>query len=348
MYRFQNGIFILEYNGVFEDHRNTLMANSIASLHNDIEEKKAKAILVSLQNAGTKAHNKEIMQFIMLLEKLSKKMPVVFGFMDYNTALYQLLRQMTKETSLKLFKNFNAARLFLDPKTYKEGMSVLVFDDDADNTKKLASELSKFGYSVVLAKSADEFHTLVEEHRYNIYVTQSTLNLHAQSKKAPQTGVLNLSKKLIGNLPIFMDTAVETLVSFTGLEAQKSSHAIKRFETKLDNEMLCALMRFKGDIEGVFVLIFPIPLARIAIEAMLGENVSEKDYDTLKDGVGEFCNIITGSAKSILSNKSIKVTFELPRTYTSLKSTFNEIGDNNGVWIDMQLASKPFYMFITR
>ena len=339
---------MLEYNGVFQDHRNTLFANSIVSLRSDIEEKKAKALLVSLQHAMTSGHTKELKQFVALLQKLEQKIPIIFGLMDYDASLYQLLRDMTKETRLKLFKNFSAAKLFLDPKAYKEGMEVLVFDDDADNTKKLASELSKFGYSVVIAKSAEEFHNLVGEHRYNIYVTQSSLNHQSGTKKAVSQGALKLSKKLIGNLPIFMDTAVETLVSFTGLEAQKSSHSIKRFETKINSEILCAVMRFKGDIEGIFVLIFPMKLARIAIEAILGEEVGEKDYETLKDGVGEFCNIITGGSKALLSQKDIKVTFELPRTYTSLKSTFNDIGNNNGIWIDMQLASKPFYMFITR
>ncbi len=339
---------MLEYSGAFQEHRNVLLANSIASLAEDIKEKKAKAVLVSLQHSVISGQNKMLKQFIAMLIKLSQKLPVVFGFMDYDASSYQLLRELTKETPLKLFKNFAAARLFLDPKAYKEGMEVMVFDDDMDNSKKLASELGKFGYSIAIAKNADEYHKLVEEHRYNIYVTQSALNLNLKDKKSDNKEALKLSKKLIGNLPVFMDTAVETLVSFTGLEAQKSSHAIKHFETKIQKETLCAVMRFKGSIEGIFVLIFPMELARIAIEAMLGEQIEAKDYETLKDGVGEFCNIITGSAKAILSNKEIKVTFELPRTYTSLQSTFNDIGDNNGVWIDMQLASKPFYMFITR
>jgi CheY-specific phosphatase CheX len=347
MYRSQNGIFILEYPGAFEEHRNTLLINSISSLRSDINEKKAKGVLLSLQNAKAQGHTKELKQLIELLEKLNKKIPIIFGFVDYDATLYHLLRELTKETQLKLFKNFSAARLFLDSKAYKEGMEVMVFDDDEANTKKLASELSKFGYSVIVPKSAEEFHNLIGENRYNIYVTQSSLNIQSGCKKAPEQGSLNLSKKLISNLPVFMDTAVETLVSFTGLEAQKSSHSIKCFDTNIKTEMLCAIMRFKGDVEGVFVLIFPLALAHIAMEAMLGEKVGEKDYDTLKDGVGELCNIITGGSKSILSQKDIKVTFELPRTHMSLKSAFNDIGDSNGIWIDMQLASKPFYMFIT-
>lgn len=348
MYRSQYGLFIVEHNGLFQESRTHLFINSLAALQENLKEQKAKGLLISMPQVKTKPGSKEFAHFIALLEKLDRKIPVVFGFIDYDTQTYRQLRQLTAETSIKLFKNLHAARLFLDPKAYKSGMEVLLFDEDEANARKLAAELGRFGYSVIMAKSAEHFHDLIDQHKYNMFVTQSSLNRQNGANNSTTSKPLQLSKQLIMNLPVFVDTAVETLVSFTGLEAQKSSHSIKHFELKSEQEMLYALMRFKGDIEGVFVLIFPLELAHIAIKAMLGEEVGEKDYDMLKDGVGELCNIITGGSKTILSNQSIKVTFELPRTYTSLKSALGDIGENSGVWIDMQLASKPFYMFITR
>ena len=84
------------------------------------------------------------------------------------------------------------------------------------------------------------------------------------------------------------------------------------------------------------------------MESLLGEEIQESDENSLQDGIGEFCNIITGSAKTIFSNKDLKVLFDLPKTYTSLSKTREYIGGNSGVWINMQLDSKAFYMFITK
>ncbi len=107
-------------------------------------------------------------------------------------------------------------------------------------------------------------------------------------------------------------------------------------------------MHFKGDLEGFFTLVFPKDIAIIALESLLGETVEENDIDTLRDGVGEFCNIITGSTKTAFDKKDIKIIFDLTKTSNSLKSTQGYIGENNGVWIDMQLAGKAFHMFITK
>jgi len=159
---------------------------------------------------------------------------------------------------------------------------------------------------------------------------------------------LHLEKKLILNLPLFMDTAVETLSSFTGLEAKKTSHEITEFNADLNGEFIIAMMQFKGDINGIFVLIFPKDIAIITLEKLLGEKVNKNDFDTLKDGIGEFCNIVLGSIKTACSKIDINITFALPKTYTSLKTVKGTIGENNGVWVNMVLDKMPFYMFITK
>ena len=72
--------------------------------------------------------------------------------------------------------------------------------------------------------------------RYDIIITHTALNMNNEKT---QKKVLTLSKKLISNLPVFMDTAVETLVSFTGLKAEKVAHTIKSFDSKIDNDNIC-------------------------------------------------------------------------------------------------------------
>ena len=342
-----SNLIVVNFIGVISERNIRLLSSSITSKEDKIKEKKIKGVLVSLKGIIYENNLKDLTVMVNELSKLSEKIGVSISFIDYNVELFKVLKKVAKTTKVKLFKNTNVANLFLDPKTFKEAMCVLVYDEDEENSKKLSSELSKYGYTVIRAKDTKEFQERMHEEAHDIIITQSALNEKLGSKGSPKNS-LALSKKLIVNLPVFMDTAVETLVSFTGLEAEKSAHSIKGFDTSLDVDNICAVMHFKGDLEGFFTLVFPKDIAIIALESLLGETVEENDLETLKDGVGEFCNIITGSTKTAFDKKDIKVIFDLPKTYNSLKTTQGYIGENNGVWIDMQLAGKAFYMFITK
>lgn len=347
MYNEKNNLIVVNYNGVIHEHSNTLLENSIIYQEQRNKENKVNGILISLKNVYYEGDSLSIKSIIKILDKLSQKLKVIIGFIDYSTELYVVLKQLTKNYNLKLFKNSNAANLFLDPKSFKEDLCILVYDEDTKNSKELSKELSKYGYTVLIAKSQRDFEALINKNEHDIVITNSSLNLHS-GKSASSTNTLTLSKELIKNLPVFMDTAAQTLISFTGLEAKKSSHTIKSFDTHLNTDIICAVMPFNGNLEGYFTLIFPRDIAIITMETLLGETVDENDTESLKDGVGEFCNIITGSVKTVFTKKDIKIIFDLPKTYTSLEETNGYIGKNNGIWIDMQLEGKPFYMFITK
>jgi len=346
MYNKNGNLIIVNYNGVIQENSNEILKNSI--LYQLKVSKDSKGILVSLKGAIYEGNSDAIVLMIKLLDTLNKKLGISISIIDYNMELYQILKKITRRSKVKLFKNLNSANLFLDPKAFKQGMRVLVYDKNEENSKKLSQELAKYGYDIVRAKDSNDFKTRMNNDKdYDIILTHSTLNMDfTRSKSSGDT--LMLSKKLILNLPVFMDTAVESLVSFTGLKAEKSSHGIKRFDKNLKIDIICAVMKFNGDIDGYFTLVFPKDIAVTAMESLLGENVSEDDIETLKDGVGEFCNIITGSIKTVFLSKNIKIVFDLPKTYASLEETDNFVGHNNGVWIDMQLEGKPFYMFITK
>ena len=340
--------FIIIKHGAEEigDHGNRLLESSIKQQLDMREGSIVKVVLVSLKDAQCNGSFKNLKMLIEHMEKLSKKLDVSISLIDYSLEMYPILKQISQNSSIRLFKNLNVAYLFIDPKSYKKNITVLIFEEDEATRAKLLQELSRYGYTVIIAKDAYEFGICMDEAQHDIVITHSALNMNIGIKK--QSMSLNLSKKLILNLPLFMDTAVETLVSFTGLEAQKLSHSIKNFDTKISDDIICSVMHFKGDLDGFFTLVFPKDLAIIAMETLLGETVLEDDLDTLKDGVAEFCNIITGGIKSALVDKDIKVIFELPKAFVSLVETNEYIGSNNGVWIDMQLADKPFYMFLTK
>ena len=342
-----NEIIKLSYNGIIEDRRTKMLINSIVSQIDTAIDKKIRGVLVSLKVTTYENNRKSIASMVKQLSLLSKKINISISLIDYSIPLYQVLKILTQSTKIKLFKTSNAAKLFLDAKAFKKDIDVLIFDKDEENAKKLSQELVKYGYTVIVIKNDDEYNEHIKNKHYDLVVTHSTLNMDLTTSKSSENPLI-LSKKLISNLPVFMDTAVETLVSFTGLDAHKSAHSIKRFNIKLTTNVISAVMHFNGDIDGSFVLVFPMDIALIAMESLLGEKIDEKDIESIMDGVGEFCNIITGSTKTALSNNDVKVVFELPKKFTSLKSTLEDIGNNNGIWIDMQLAGKPFYMFITK
>lgn len=340
-------IITFRYNGAIQESTTTSLMRSIVSQIEIANHIKFKAILISLKNASYGNDHQSLALFVKNMSIFSKKIGITIACIEYSIPLYQLLKKFTSRTNIKLFKNSDAAKIFLNPKLYKKGMQILIYDNDDENSSKLTKELTAYGYTVRIAKTKETYATLIKEEHYDVVVTQSTLNIQSDNAVKPKN-VLNLSKKLIANLPVFMDTAVETLVSFTGLEALKSSHSITRFQVNLSSDIICAVMHFHGDIAGSFVLVFPKDIAIIAMEALFGESLDEHDMDALLDGVGEFCNTITGSTKTALSGRDIKVIFDLPKKYTSMDQTMKEIGDENGIWIDMQLAGKPFYMFITK
>jgi len=331
------------------DFQGEIDENNIRSLKNTIitkanEERKAN-ILVSLKSIYYKNNLKAITLLITEVEKISIKMGVSVDFIDYSEALFIVLKNITHDTGINLYKNRTIAILFIKSGSFKTETKVLVYDENDEISKSLYFALCKYGYEIERALDMKKFLSGVNDESYDIVVSRSILNKRVRKENK---ATLTLSKKLIMNLPIFMNKSAETLLSFTGLEAKKIAHSIKCFDSSLDNNSISAVMTFSGDLEGYFTLIFPRNIAVIALEALLGEKVASNDVATLKDGIGEFCNIITGAAKTEFDEKNIKVIFELPKTYTSLKDTQNYIGNNNGVWMDMQLSEKPFYMFITK
>ena len=325
--------------------------NSIRSLKSTIltkiQEKRIPNILVSLKSFEDINSLSAITILINELDKVALKICVTIDFIDYTEKLYVNLKNLTKSTGINLYKNRNVARLFINTQIESKDLKVLVFDENENNSKKLYFNLCKHGHSIDRAHDMKEFLSGINDPSYDVIVSRTFLNERGE-KKVVSKNTLSLSKKLIMNLPVFMNKAAETLVSFTGLEAKKVAHSIKNFNMTIEQNSISAVMPFHGDLEGYFTLVFPRKIATTALESLLGEKIKENDTDTLTDGVGEFCNIITGATKTAFDGKGIKVVFELPKTYTSLNDTQKHIGKNNGVWMDMQLSGQPFYMFITK
>jgi len=345
----QHSILIFNYNETILESRNTVLCNTILGQKVMLKDKDIKGVLISLKDAPYLPLVKEdpnLANLVVQLEKLSHTIDIPLAIGDYKRDSFTYLKKFSCNTSVKLFQNINVALLFLNPKVLKKDLSVLMYDPDKENADKISSELVKLGYSVVHAHDVEDFKLKASAKKYDMTITHTAINQTKSKVSTAQS--LGLSKQLIINLPIFIDTAVNSLVTITGLEAQKIKHEIRPFNEKIPPQVIIAAMKFKGDLSGTFFLVFPRALALIALEAMIGESLEADDTAAIVDGVAELCNIITGSAKVLFSNKQLKVLFELPKTYLSLQVALSDTLGSNGVWIDMQLAEKPFYMFVTK
>jgi len=334
------------YSGNVDERNSRLLFQEINDMKDAINSRKLSGVFISLEN---KTCDTKILKLLVVgLNKIKSSIDAPISIGEFTTKQYDFLKADTKDTSLKLFNTFGLAQLFFNTKNYKKQLKVLMFDDgeNEEELDKQASFLTRFEHNILYTKDMAEFREKISDPNVDYSVSQTRINLISDKTTTVVPAKFNLSKKLITNLPVFIDTAVDDLETMTGMKAQKISHSISIFNQDIEKDVVSSIMQFKGDIEGKFVLIFPKEIALIAIESMLGEKLNEKDNEAIADGVAEFCNIITGGAKTRFSKSNIKVLFELPRTYGTISATNNAIPQNNGIWINMELEQKPFYMYI--
>ena len=339
-------IVVFTHDGKINERSNTLLFQEIISMKEVAVERKLCGFFISLQRAQCDVKFLKIL--VAQLNKIASHVDIPISIGDFTTEQYDFLKKETKETYIKIFKTFGLAQLFLTTKNFKKQLKVLMFDDteDEDELDMQASMLTRYEHNIVYTKDFQEFKEKISDPNIDFAVSQTKINKTKEASTQPATHKFKLSKKLVTNLPTFVDTAVDHLETMTSMKAKKISHEISLFHQDIETDSISAITQFKGDIEGEFVLIFSKEIALIAIEAMLGEKLNEDDMDALSDGIAEFCNIITGGTKTQFSKKDIKVIFELPRTYDSLKAANSAVDQNNGIWINMELEQKPFYMYI--
>ena len=346
IHSFHHSLLVFEYDEVIEEHRNSIVYNTLLSLRSTLKEKEVKGIFISFHHSPHIKKNPCLSHLVQLMDKLSQQLTLPIAFGNYSKETFLELKSMSAQTQVKLLQTLQTALLFLDPSFNKKPLNVLLFDEDKANADKLCAALVKQSHSVTHAQSMEELKTKAAAKAYDVTIAQNCLNLEKSMTLVQPT--LNLSKELIVNLSTFMDTATQVLMMTTGLDAKKIKHSVRSIDYPFDTSVIMASMKFKGAMVGNFFLIFPRYVAQSALEAMLGEKVDAADTTAIVDGVAELCNIITGSTKSHLASKNMKILFELPKTYLSLQLAQSDIGYENGIWIEMLLNSKPFYMFITK
>jgi len=338
----KNNLYLFSYLGSFNSSNTNTLVKECIEASQEPDSKKIKGFIISLNKVPEYVDEEEILNFVSKLKALNRKIKFPIGVIDYKNELYEPLKKQTLNTNIRLYKNITLATLFENPSALKKQLTILLYEPDTDAAKSIVEELEKKYYKIEQAHSLANYKKRLHDEKIDIAITQTCIN------KSTNTQKLHLNKKLIANISIFIDTAVETLMSLTEMDAKKTQHAISNVKSDIKGNVFCAIMQFSGDLEGKFFLVFPKPIASKAMESLLGEECDEKDIEGIKDGVGELCNIITGSTKTNLQNNNINVVFELPKTFDSIKKASQEIGSNDGIWIDLLLDNEPFYIFITQ
>ncbi|MGP1450072.1 MAG: chemotaxis protein CheX [Wolinella sp.] len=269
---------------------------------------------------------------------------------------YQLYEHLDAKLSVHFSAQAHAARI-------AEGYKVFVFearDVKSMNLKvidffvSLALNVVQHGALIAICGMSKDIIALDVAHkmeRSGIRFFENDMELAYDSSvaKLARSYVVKrpagLTKRLVSQLPIFINASLETLTSLTGGEAQKRSHKITQVAIEESSDLLGAMISFEGDVSGALALAFKRSIAKEAALMMLGEEAGSDDE--LLDVVSEFTNIIAGRSKALLAEHDITISISLPKTCKNFTEIINTLGNRQGVQIDLLLNNKPLYLFLT-
>ncbi len=107
----------------------------------------------------------------------------------------------------------------------------------------------------------------------------------------------------------FKSSFQEHLRQFGNIEAEYIG--VNDFQNKDDNVYVSSIIGLIGDVEGSAVLSFSENLSLKIASSMLMEEITEINYDA-RDALGEFANIVVGSARNKLVDSGFDVRISPP------------------------------------
>jgi len=155
-----------------------------------------------------------------------------------------------------------------------------------------------------------------------------------------------INKITVLELPNFIDATVATIEMMTNAKAVKQDVKMHNIKIETRENTIASSIGYYGDMDGMIVLVFPLPIAKKACELLIGEQT--ENTELILDTLAELVNIVGGKVKTLLGDEGISVDITLPRTYPSVESLL-EIADNKkGVQVDLLFNDDKFVFFLTR
>jgi len=155
-----------------------------------------------------------------------------------------------------------------------------------------------------------------------------------------------INKGIITKLPNFVVASVSTIEMMTNSSAIKEAVQVNELIIDDVEGKIASSIGFYGDIDGMVILIFPVPIAKKACELLIGEETD--DMEMILDTLAELVNIVGGKIKQLLFEQGISVDITLPRTYKNITSLLEVIQSKKGVQVDLAFDNDKFLFFLTR
>jgi len=155
-----------------------------------------------------------------------------------------------------------------------------------------------------------------------------------------------LNKKIVTEIPNFIEATVATIEMMTNSQAVKEAVKMNEIAIAETENKIASSIGFYGDIDGMVILVFPEGIAKTACELLIGEKTDDKEL--ILDTLAELVNIVGGKVKTLLSDAGINVDITLPRTYPNIESLFEVAKGKKGVQVDLNFDNDKFLFFLTR
>jgi chemotaxis protein CheX len=124
----------------------------------------------------------------------------------------------------------------------------------------------------------------------------------------PVGNVKTIDVKLVNP---FVEATVSVLKTMAQTGARRRDVLLKK-DHKMFGDISGVIGILGKNIEGSVAITFEVNLARELISRMLGTTPDKINDDDLRDGVGELVNMISGNAKTLLSESGYKFDLALP------------------------------------
>jgi chemotaxis protein CheX len=142
----------------------------------------------------------------------------------------------------------------------------------------------------------------------------------------------------------FVDGTVETLTQMAGMECIRTGLSLRMDAvTKGD---ISGTMGLSGAAEGFVSVTFRNDLARKIVCRMLQIQIGEETEEDIRDGVGEFMNMVAGAAKAELRDTPHSFSLSLPNVIVGGPHSVGQLRGVPVIVIEFETEGEPFEVMV--